>query len=57
MLVPTEYKTLHDRVAKYIQWNICNFYGKDHVRNWYEHHPDAVTDIDLYSFIGLYNKH
>ena len=44
VLAPTEYKTRHDRIGQYLHWTICKNFGAPHAENWYEHHPDPVTE-------------
>ena len=56
-MAPTEYKTRHDRVGQYLHWKICNFYGKETERNWYEHHPDPVTEIGPVTILWDYTIH
>ena len=45
-LAPNEYLNRHTRVAQYLLWKICKYYGAQHAENWYEHHPEAVTETD-----------
>lgn len=44
ILTPGEYKNRHDRVGQYLHWKICNHFSIKTQSNWYEHHPDAVTE-------------
>ena len=44
ILTPNEYKNRHDRVGQYLHWKICRHYSISTPSNWYEHHPDSVTD-------------
>lgn len=44
VLTPSEYVRRHDRVGQYLHWGICKHYGIDTHRNWYEHHPQPVTE-------------
>ena len=45
VLAPNEYKNRHDRLGQYIHWQICKHYGRKVPDKWYEHHPEAVTEI------------
>ena len=46
-LAATEYVTRHDRIGQeHLHWNICCHYEIPHPRNWYEHHPQPVTEGD-----------
>ena len=44
ILTPNEYKNRHDRVGQYLHWKICRHYSISTPSNWYEHHPDPVTE-------------
>ena len=44
VLAPKEYKSRHDRVGQYLQWRICKYYLISTTANWYEHHPEPVTE-------------
>jgi len=44
ILTPNEYKNRHDRVGQYLHWKIFRHYSISTPSNWYEHHPDPVTE-------------
>ena len=44
ILTPNEYKNHHDRVSQYLHWKICRHYSISTPSNWYEDHPDPVTE-------------
>ena len=44
VLAPKEYKSRHDRVGQYLHWRICKYYLISTTANWYEHHPEPVTE-------------
>ena len=44
ILTPGEYKNRHDRVGQYLHWKICKHFSVDTNTNWYEHHPEPVTE-------------
>ena len=46
VLAPTEYKARHDRIGQYLHWTICKHYNAPYARNWYEHHPEPVTEAE-----------
>ena len=47
ILAPNEYLNSYNRVPQYLNWKICNHYGAQHAKNWYEHKPEAVTETDV----------
>ena len=44
ILTPNEYKNRHDRVGQYLHWKICKHFSIGTQGNWYEHHPEPVTE-------------
>ena len=44
VLTPNEYKNRHDRVGQYLHWKIINHFSIETNSNWYEQHPEAVTE-------------
>lgn len=44
ILTPGEYKNRHDRVGQYLHWKICRHFSINTKDNWYEHHPEPVTE-------------
>ena len=44
VLTPNEYKYRHDRVGQYLHWKILNYFSIETNSNWYEHHPEPVTE-------------
>ena len=43
-LVGTKYTNRHDKVGKYIHWNLLKDRGIEVCRNWFEHVPEKVTE-------------
>ena len=47
ILAPGEYTNRHNRVGQYLHWKICQHFNiETKTPNWYEHHPDPVTEGD-----------
>ncbi len=44
ILTPGEYKNRNDRVEQFLHWKICKHYSVETNSNWYEHHPEPVTE-------------
>ena len=44
VLAPKECKSRHDRVGQYLHWRICKYCLISTTPNWYEHHPEPVTE-------------
>ena len=44
VLTPNVYKNRHDRVGQYLHWKILNHFSIETNSNWYEHHPEPVTE-------------
>ena len=42
--MPNEYKNRHNRVGQYLHWKICKHFSIGTQGNWYEHHPEPVTE-------------
>ena len=45
-LAQKEYKRRHDNVARIIHWELCNKFGLEKARYWYEHKPEGVIEND-----------
>ena len=45
----------HNRVAQYLHWTICKYYGAQNAENWYEHQPEAVTETDNVTILWNYS--
>ena len=43
-LAQGEYKKRHDKVALRLHWELCQTYGFDHPKHWYEHVPEMVVE-------------
>ena len=56
-LAATEYVTRHDRIGQYLHWNICCHYEIPHPTNWYEHHPQPVTEGDNVTILWDFTIH
>ena len=41
-LVQIEYKNLHDKFATMVHWELCNTYGFESTKHWYEHRAGGV---------------
>ena len=46
IMSPTEYLQRNDRVGRYIHWKICQHYNAPYTKNWYEHKPQKVVEIE-----------
>ena len=57
VLAPKEYLQRHDRIGQYIHWKLCRHYGMKTVRNWYEHHPEPVTEIGDVTLLWDFSIH
>ena len=42
--MPNEYKNRHNRLGQYLHWKICKHFSIGTQGNWYEHHPEPVTE-------------
>ena len=57
VLAATEYKSRHDRIGQYFHWTICKYYEAPYARNWYEHHPEPVTEGDQVTILWDFPIH
>ena len=57
VLAPTEYLKRHNRIGQYIHWKLCNHYGMKTAKNWYEHHPEPVTEIGDITLLWDFSIH
>lgn len=46
VLVNSEYKARHNKVASIIHWRLCQKFEIDVHKNWYRHEPHAVIEND-----------
>ena len=45
-LAKTEYIHRHNKAAAHMQWKICNEFGIEVKKRWYDHEPKTVTEND-----------
>ena len=45
-MAQTDYKKIHDKLAKLVHWNMCRRYGILYAKNWYEHNAEKVPEND-----------
>ena len=45
-LAQTEYKGRHDKVARYIHWQLCGKFGLRRANSWYEQKPEGVMESE-----------
>ena len=45
-MAQTDYKKIHDKLAKLVHWNMCRRYGIQYAKNWYEHNAEKVPEND-----------
>ncbi|XP_063601678.1 uncharacterized protein LOC134777753 [Penaeus indicus] len=57
ILIPGECKSRHDRVGQYLHWNICNHFSIKTHSNWYEHHPEPVTEGETVTILWDFSIH
>ena len=57
VLAPNEFIRRHDRVGKYLHWGICNHYGIDTTKNWFEHDPQPVTNGKSVTILWDFSVH
>ena len=44
VLTPNEFKNRHDRVGHCLHWKMLNHFSIETKNNWYEHHPEPITE-------------
>ena len=57
MIAPTEYLERHNKVGKYIHWQICKSKDIPVSDNWYEHIPDPVMENEQTSILWDFTIH
>jgi hypothetical protein len=57
LMAANEYKNRHDQIGQYIHWKMCKHYGKETTKNWYEHHPQPVTEIGHITILWDFTIH
>ena len=57
VLASNEYKYRHDRLGQYLHWEIRKHYQLSAPNNWFEHHPQAVTEGDNVTILWHFPIH
>ena len=56
-LAISEYLTRHNKVAQYIHWKVCQFYGLPSNKNWYEHETPPVVENEKAAILWDFSIH
>lgn len=58
ILIPTEYKSGHDRLGQYLLWKICPHYQIKIAANYYKHHEESfVREADITVLWVSFHQH
>ena len=56
-IAPTEYLERHNKIAKYLHWNICKEAGIKTCDKWYEHIPEPVVNTNEITILWDFSIH
>ena len=57
IIAPTEYLERHNKIARYIHWNICKEAGIKVCTKWYEHVPQPVMETKEKTILWDFSIH
>ena len=56
-IAPTEYLERHNKIGRYLHWNICKDAGIEVSQKWYEHVPDPVIETEEKTILWDFSIH